>query len=100
MLFGIEDCTGVTGTEDWVLDPNQCAKAIVSIGSSGAEVVYRLTFGSVICIVAGVSVPLILRPSGSEYVLIGDSYLHGVMDGEAMKLRQSLELPITQFCLV
>ena len=39
--------------------------------------------GDVVVIFHGVGVPYILREVGSgEHVLVGDCYLHGVMDGE------------------
>lgn len=40
--------------------------------------------GDLICIVLGSEVPLVLRSSGSEYLLVGGAYVHGIMDGEAM----------------
>jgi hypothetical protein len=42
----------------------------------------------IICILFGCSVPVILREirdqSGSHFVLIGEAYVHGMMDGEAL----------------
>ena len=40
--------------------------------------------GDLICIVLGSEVPLVLRPSAEEYLLVGAAYVHGIMDGEAM----------------
>lgn len=53
----------------------------VGCGESG------LSIGDLIVIVAGSSIPLILRHSSSgRYILIGDAYVHGIMFGEhAMK---------------
>lgn len=40
----------------------------------------------IICILCGCSVPVILRPVENErYILIGECYLHGMMEGEATK---------------
>lgn len=45
--------------------------------------------GDYICILYGCSVPVVLRPSGSKYRLIGECYVQGMMGGEAVKrLRQ------------
>jgi hypothetical protein len=42
--------------------------------------------GDVCSIVCGSDVPLLLRPSGpSTYVVVGECYVHGVMDGEVVK---------------
>ncbi|MCJ1245757.1 hypothetical protein MMC30_002961 [Trapelia coarctata] len=40
--------------------------------------------GDPICIIFGSEVPLVLRPKGDEYLLVGGAYVHGIMDGEAM----------------
>jgi hypothetical protein len=43
--------------------------------------------GDLVCILFGCSVPVILRPAneeGTSYKLIGECYVHGKMDGEAM----------------
>ena len=50
----------------------------------------RCQTGDLIAILAGGNIPFVLRPAGVEgsppkqwYCLIGDSYIHGIMDGEA-----------------
>lgn len=43
--------------------------------------------GDVVCVLSGVDVPLVLRHSGdSGFEVIGDAYVHGIMDGEAMSM--------------
>lgn len=37
----------------------------------------------IVCIVSGSIVPLVLRPSGDTYKLVGEVYIHGIMFGEA-----------------
>ena len=39
---------------------------------------------------AGCRIPHALRRRGEGYVLIGDSYLHGVMDGEGEKFETEM----------
>lgn len=38
--------------------------------------------GDMVGIFQGASVPVIVRPSGSDWVVVGDSYVHGVMEGQ------------------
>ena len=45
--------------------------------------------GDIICVLFGCSVPVLLRPSTTkgredEFTFIGECYLHGMMDGEAI----------------
>jgi len=40
--------------------------------------------GDQICIPFGSRVPFVFRPSGEEYLNIGECYVHGAMDGEAL----------------
>lgn len=53
--------------------------------------------GDTICIIHGASVPFVLRSkpqnigSNTDYQLVGDCYVHGIMDGEALKLGKSTE---------
>lgn len=41
--------------------------------------------GDLVCIFFGGEVPFILRPRQSYYELIGDAYVHGIMEGEIIK---------------
>jgi len=51
--------------------------------------------GDVVSILFGAGVPFILRRAGQEFVLIGEAYVHGIMDGEAMEdFKQSQAFPI------
>lgn len=55
-------------------------KGYIGLSNSNAQQ------GDVICILFGCHVPVILRPEegGSTYSWIGESYVHGIMDGQAM----------------
>ncbi|KIW45228.1 uncharacterized protein PV06_03630 [Exophiala oligosperma] len=45
----------------------------------------------IICVLFGGKMPFCLRPWNSHYLLVGECYVHGLMDGEAMEmLRQGL----------
>jgi hypothetical protein len=41
--------------------------------------------GDIICILYGCVVPFVLRRNGAGYQLIGEAYVHGIMDGEFME---------------
>jgi hypothetical protein len=41
--------------------------------------------GDEICIFEGVNAPFVIRKSGERYKIVGSCYLHGMMDGEALK---------------
>ena len=40
--------------------------------------------GDKVCLISGCCTPFIIRPEGPNYALVGESYVHGVMDGELM----------------
>ena len=40
--------------------------------------------GDLICVFLGGPVPWVIRQDGEEYVLIGECYVYGLMDGEVM----------------
>ena len=45
----------------------------------------------------GFAMPFVLRQNGEDYVLIGDAYVHGIMDGELIcKVEKELELDESQ----
>jgi hypothetical protein len=41
--------------------------------------------GDLICVLLGCSVPMIIRRCGTNYVVVGDAYVYGMMEGEVMK---------------
>jgi len=41
--------------------------------------------GDLICVLLGCSVPMIIRRCGTNYVVVGDAYVYGMMKGEVMK---------------
>ena len=47
--------------------------------------------GDSVCVFLGGNVPWVVRQEGSEYTLVGECYVHGIMDGEIM---QTDHLPV------
>ncbi|VUC38131.1 unnamed protein product [Clonostachys rosea] len=47
---------------------------------------HELQVGDLICVFFGSAVPFILRPreGGDGFILVGDAYVHGIMNGEAL----------------
>lgn len=55
--------------------------------------------GDFICILLGAGVPFIVRSRSPEYILIGEAYIYGIMDGEAVKeFEGKSEMP-SEICL-
>ncbi len=45
-----------------------------------------LEAGDVVCVLFGGKVPFCLRPMGRSYLLVGECYVHGLMNGEAIDM--------------
>jgi hypothetical protein len=55
--------------------------------------------GGMICVLLGCSVPVIIRKVKNHCIIIGERYVHGLMDGEAItKLNEGI-FSDTQFIL-
>jgi hypothetical protein len=46
----------------------------------------KIQNGDMVCIIYGCSVPLILRAQNDHHILVGEAYVHGIMDGEVIDL--------------
>jgi hypothetical protein len=53
--------------------------------------------GDVLCLLLGGQTLFCLRPSDGDYQFVGECYVHGVMDGEALDMLERGELPRTTF---
>lgn len=84
----------------------------IETGSSQSKFLYGLVpegtrEGDMICILAACSVPTVLRkieakdqkPGAKVFQLIGEAYVHGRMDGEAVREFKSRETPLRSFML-
>lgn len=50
-----------------------------------------------VCIVFGCSTPLVIRPQNGLFQVMGEAYIQGFMDGEAMRLLETGECAIREF---
>jgi len=56
--------------------------------------------GDKIAILFGCSTPIVIRPQGNCFLALGEAYVQGLMDGEALKFLKSgqCEAPDFLFC--
>jgi hypothetical protein len=47
-----------------------------------------LAEGDLICVVLGCEVPLLLRKNGDHYLLVGECFVWGLVDGEAIRMKR------------
>ena len=90
--WDIEKCyfaAGDFGREgEHVFHYAQCRRLAYSINGYMALVSHQAKEGDLLYALFGGSVLYALRPKGDQFILVGECYVHGLMDGEAM---QSLE---------
>jgi hypothetical protein len=53
--------------------------------------------GDVCCVLLGSRVPIVLRNVNTHYVLVGEAYLHGFMDGEVFEMEGDGRLMLQSF---
>jgi len=53
----------------------------------------------ILCVLFGCLVPFVLRPSGERYRLVGECYVHGIMQGEAIQVLERGEYMEQEFVL-
>jgi hypothetical protein len=60
----------------------------------------QLKSGDKIAIIFGCSTPIVIRPAGSNFQVLGEAYIHGLMDEEALEFLESgkCELQDFTFC--
>jgi hypothetical protein len=55
--------------------------------------------GDVVGVLFGCAVPVLLRPEGDHYLLVGEVFVHGFMNGEAIELKEKGELEVRNFVM-
>lgn len=56
--------------------------------------------GDWICVLSENHAPFVLRKVGNGYTLIGDCYVHGLMEGEAIKMVEEGQLKLETISLI
>ncbi|KAF2423016.1 HET-domain-containing protein [Tothia fuscella] len=73
-----KDCVGWIRETSFHRSIFSTGNGYVGLGSNALRV------DDVVCVLFGGRVPFVLRPCGGYYQFVGDAYVHGMMDGEAM----------------
>jgi hypothetical protein len=55
--------------------------------------------GDKIAIIFGCSTPIVIRPHGAFFQVLGESYIQGIMDGEALGFLESGQREAQNFTL-
>ncbi|KAF2029305.1 HET-domain-containing protein [Setomelanomma holmii] len=79
------------------LNMMQWKRFAASLDGNLASVPVSSLPGDILCIVMGAAVPFVLRPLHGGYRLVGECYVHGLMNGEALKM---IELEVETLTLV
>jgi hypothetical protein len=59
----------------------------------------RAKLGDHICLLMGCDIPILLRSEGDHFVLVGEAYVHGFMQGEAGSDIQNRKLRLQKFSI-
>jgi hypothetical protein len=59
----------------------------------------RTLSGDVVAIFPGCTTPIVLRPVDGCFQVVGEAYIHGMMDGEMADLVERGEYPMEEVCL-
>lgn len=56
--------------------------------------------GDLVVVLMGCTTPFILRPFGENYHLVGECYVHGIMQGQALSMLEKGHMTLTDFRIV
>ncbi|KAL6791065.1 HET domain-containing protein [Trichoderma sp. SZMC 28012] len=89
--------------EEWSRSANGASKnRIFARTESGYYVLGPAVMekGDVVCVLFGGKLPFCLRPVGKQYLLVGECYTHGLMEGEALDMMTRGECSEKEFEIV
>jgi hypothetical protein len=55
--------------------------------------------GDIICVLFGCSLPVVLRKKNGYYNFLGECYVHGIMEGEAVRALEKGEVESQLFSI-
>ncbi|TVY16139.1 Heterokaryon incompatibility protein 6, OR allele [Lachnellula arida] len=53
--------------------------------------------GDLVAIIFGCSTPMVIRPTGKWFLVVGEAYVQGIMDGEAMEVMEAGKAKVQSF---
>ena len=53
--------------------------------------------GDLVAIILGCSTPMVIRPAGKYFLVVGEAYVQGIMDGEVMKALETSNAKVQSF---
>ena len=68
--------------ESALQDVHKGRRICVTKGRYMGVTTYDTEKGDLLVLLEGFTMPFVLRPNGDNFVIIGDCYIHGIMDGE------------------
>ena len=86
---GCIPCGNFIGAGEHVFEYTEFRCLAYSTNGYMALVSYQAEEGDLLYALFGGSVLYVLRPAGDRFMLIGECYVHGLMDGEAMQLLET-----------
>jgi len=85
-----------TGAKDeWSRAPNGASKNRTFARTKKGYYVLEpkvMKEGDIVCVLYGGKIPFALRPLGRYFLLVGEYYVHGLMNGEVMDMLQRKNL--------
>jgi len=70
------------------------AKGYIGLGPSCIE------DNDLLCVIPGCEIPMIIRPEQDHHIIVGECYVQGMMDGEAIQMVESGQLPYSELTIL
>ncbi|KAK8121777.1 heterokaryon incompatibility protein-domain-containing protein [Apiospora sp. TS-2023a] len=87
-------------TDSWKKAYNNAAmnrRFALTAGGHYALCPHLVEEGDIVVVLMGQRTPFILRPRGDDYLLVGECYVHGIMQGQALSMLEKGEKTLRDF---